>query len=124
MDQQNNTNTNTQQQQQEKIQQVILYQPVDQLLNYFPDMNDAATITVGAGPDDLEISAFFDQFFLPTPEFQEPAQTMDLNNQDIDDSLKVLEQLMGRTTIDQAHQTEGPSTQASQQPIDQHNQRD
>lgn len=117
MDQQNDTNTNTQQQQQEKIQEVIAHQAIDQPLNYFPGMNDTATMTVGHGPDDLAISTFLDQFFPSTPESQEPAQTMDMDNQDIDDLRKELVKLMERTTIDQPHQTEVSSTQAIQQSL-------
>ena len=114
---------NTQQQQREEIQQVVPYQFINQPLNYLPDMNNTVTMTVSPGPDDLDIGTFFNQYFPSTSEFQEPAQpsTMDTDKQNIDGFLKELELLMERNTIDQ-QQTEGSSTHAIQQPIEQHNQ--
>lgn len=66
-------------------------------------MNNTVTITVGPVSDDLEISTFFNQYFLSTPAFQEPAQPtiMDEDNHFTDDFLKHLENLMERTKTGQ-----------------------
>lgn len=85
------------------ILQVLLSQLIDQSLNYLPEVDNTATMTVHAGPDYFNISNFFNQFFPSTPEFQELGQPtmMNTTNQDTDEFLKELELLMERTTVNQ-----------------------
>lgn len=105
-------------------QRVIHYQSENQALNYLPDKNNTVTMTVGPGPGGLDTSTFSDQHFPSTPNFQEPAKTMDMDNQNIDEFLEEFEQLMERTIIDQTRQTKASSTQVIQQPIEQPSQQD